>query len=309
MTLGCRYCLRPARAVSPPHGACVRKLFGTRTEPAIAIDLAKFHTAALAMVGRTTLSGAQRKLSLGLSADRLTLQVAVSGSRFILKPQSPVFPCLPENEHLTMQIARVLGLDVPACALLPLRDGSLAFVVKRFDRPSSAPADKLRVEDMCQLASKPPKHRYDGSAELCVRLIRRYASEPTVDLLRAFRQVLLCWCVGNGDLHLKNLSLLTTADGVHRLSPVYDLLNTRLVLGDDPLALPVGGKRDKLVVADWRAFGAYCGLRDAVVTRELSRWPKHLDAAMALIAASHLPAELRARYAAQLQERIAALII
>ena len=38
-----------------------------------------------------------------------------------------------------------------------------------------------------------------------------------------------CWWTGNGDMHLKNFSLLTGPDGTVRLSPAYDLFCTRLV--------------------------------------------------------------------------------
>lgn len=309
MSAGCRYCLGSTTQDGAPHAACVRRVFGTSAQPRIDLHLAKFHTAALAMVGHTTLSGAQRKLSVGLSADRMTLQVAVSGGRYILKPQSTVFPHLPENEHLSMLMAKKMGIDVPPLALVALADGSLAYVVKRFDRLKTAGQDqrKLRVEDFCQLADKPPKHRYDGSSELCARLIRRYATEPIVDSLRLFRQLLLCWCIGNGDLHLKNLSLLTDVQGVHRLSPAYDLVSTRLVLPGDRLALPLGGKQDRLVLADWRAFGAYSGLRPAVIARELARWPKQLGELLALVARSYLPPDLQASYAAGLSARVASL--
>ncbi len=46
-----------------------------------------------------------------------------------------------------------------------------------------------------------------------------------------------CWRVGNGDLHLKNLALVTDHRGFTRLSPCYDLLSTCLVIPDDALAL------------------------------------------------------------------------
>jgi serine/threonine-protein kinase HipA len=39
--------------------------------------------------------------------------------------------------------------------------------------------------------------------------------------------------MSNGDLHLKNLSLLTDRDGNRRLAPAYDLISTKLVLPND----------------------------------------------------------------------------
>ena len=69
------------------------------------------------------------------------------------------------------------------------------------------------MEDFCQLAELPPGAKYDASAEQCGRLVKRYASEPLVELLRLYRQLLFAWWVGNGDLHLKNLALLHGDDG------------------------------------------------------------------------------------------------
>lgn len=50
------------------------------------------------MVGHTSISGIQRKISVGLSRDRSTLQVAIEGGRYVLKPQAQTYPHLPEND-------------------------------------------------------------------------------------------------------------------------------------------------------------------------------------------------------------------
>ena len=102
----CLSCLRPLAAGDGYHDRCVRALFDARRPPAIVdVDLAKLHTLALAMVGRQSLSGVQRKVSVGLTADKQTLHVALGGSQYILKPQSATYPELPQNELLTMRVA------------------------------------------------------------------------------------------------------------------------------------------------------------------------------------------------------------
>jgi len=95
---------------------------------------------------------------------------------------------------------------VPPSALVELSDGTLALVVRRFDRIHDG--GKLAMEDFCQLAELPPSGKYDGSAERRGKLVARFASEPLLDLLRLYRQFVFTWWVGNGDLHLKNLALL-----------------------------------------------------------------------------------------------------
>jgi serine/threonine-protein kinase HipA len=233
------------------------------------------------------------------------LLVALGPGRFILKPQAQTFPELPQNELVTMRVAALAGVDVPPCGLLPLSDGSMAYLVKRFDRIDGG--GKLRQEDFCQLAGLRAKQKYDGSAELCARLVRRFASEPGIELLKLFRRVVVCWWTGNGDAHLKNFSLLVGTDGLARLSPAYDLLCTRLVIADDQLALPVGGRRDGLARRDFEVYGASCGLPPRAVARELGRVVAAVPAALALVASSPLSPAARAAYAELLASRAASL--
>lgn len=301
MTPRCLVCLGDVRGGGEHHARCARALFGSGRVPAIDLELARLHTVAQAMVGHTSLSGIQRKVSVGLTADRATLRVATSGGHFILKPQAQVFPSLPENEHVTMRIAGVAGLAVPPNGLVRLKDGSLAYLVRRFDR--TAEGRKLLQEDFCQLAGLAPKQKYEGSAELCARLVRRHASEPLVAALALFRQAAFAWWTGNGDMHLKNLSLLRGTDGLYRLSPAYDLLCTDLVVEDDQLALPVAGNRRAVTPRQWVAFAAACGLTPKATARALGQLHGALEPALELVSRSFLPPEMKARYARLLQAR------
>jgi serine/threonine-protein kinase HipA len=104
------------------------------------------------------------------------------------------------------------------------------------------------------------------------------------------------WFIGNGDMHRKNLSLLTTADGKHVLSPAYDLLCTRLVLPNDQLALSVDGRKDRLTVGTWMNFASYCGIPERAAQRVLSEILAVTDAAKQLVSRSYLSAELKAEY-------------
>lgn len=297
----CLACLEPVGA-SRYHARCLTALFGAPALPAIDLDLAKLHTAALAMVGRTSLSGVQRKISLGLTGDRKpTLQVEVAHARFILKPQAGTFPSLPENEHTTMRIASAFGIEVPACALIELNDGSLAYIVRRFDRTDAGA--KLRQEDFCQLAQLSPKDKYESSAERCVKLVKRHATEPGIEVLKLYRLLLFSWWVGNGDMHLKNFSLLTGPDGIHRLAPAYDLLCTRLIIPEDSLALTVGGKKDGLTRRTWSELAAYAGVPPRAAEAEMARLAATLDEALGIVERSLLPKEMAKSLAALLRKR------
>lgn len=287
MSRVCRICLENVNGEADYHARCLRSLFGSAKPPHLDIELGKLHTAALAMVGHTSLSGVQKKISVGLSADRETLRVEAEGDGYILKPQTETYPFLPENEHVATQLARLVGIDVAPSGLVSLAEGSLAFVARRFDRLPDG--QKLRQEDFCQLAEQSPKEKYDGSAELCVRLLRKYATEPLVEILKLYRLMLFIWWSGNGDMHLKNFSLLTGEDGLIRLTPAYDLVSTRLVIPDDQLALPVVGKKDRLDRGDWLEFATYCSLPQRSATRVLDALIATVDRATGVIARSFLP--------------------
>lgn len=301
----CRVCLEGVRSDSDYHDRCLRALFGTAKAPRLDVESSKLHTAALAMVGHTSLSGVQKKISVSLTADRETLQVAAEGGRYILKPQTETYPGLPENEHVTTRLAQLADIEVAPFGLVSLKDDSLAYVVRRFDRLPDG--RKLRQEDFCQLAELSPKEKYNGSAELCARLLRRYASEPLIEVLKLFRLLVFGWWSGNGDMHLKNLSLLTDERGVMRLTPAYDLVCTRLVIADDPLALPIAGKKDNLDVDDWLKFARYCQLPEKTVLRLLKTQASLLDSAIKIIDRSFLPADQQAAFKALIAARSARL--
>ena len=302
--MNCRVCLGDAGDLAY-HARCARELFGTEHVPGVDVALGKLHLLALAMVGHMSLPGAQRKIAIGLSEDRAALQLAAAGGRFLLKPQASTYPHLPENEHVTMRLARVFDIDVPPCGLVELLDGSLAYLVRRFDRPEAG--GKLAQEDFCQLAGKPPHSKYDGSGELCARLVRKYATEPTIELLRLFRRLVFVWWTGNGDMHLKNFALLNGADGIVRLSPAYDLLCTRLAIPDDQLALPVCGKRDNLKRRTWLDFAAHIHLPQRAAERVIADVARALPPAIELVGRSFLPADEQATYVELLRERAATI--
>jgi serine/threonine-protein kinase HipA len=297
----CSICLEPMDSEGEYHDRCIRRLFRTKHVPKVEVQLAKLHSLGLAMAGRTTISGAQRKISVGLSSDRMTLQLALQGGLFILKPASESFPALPNNELLSMRIAEAAGVEVPPCGLVRLADGSAGYVIARFDRTRTG--RKVRQEDFCQLADKPPKEKYSGSAELCVRLLRRYATEPPIEILRWFRLLLVGWWTGNGDMHLKNFSLTATEDGTFRLSPAYDLVCTQLYIDDDPLALPVGGKRSNVSARKWLELATYCGLPAKAARRVFTEIASAESRATALVTRSGLPEDMQQLYVSLLGRR------
>ena len=114
------------------------------------------------------------------------------------------------------------------------------------------------------------RDKYQGSGELCVRILRKYASEPLIEIRKLFKVLLFSWWVSNGDQHLKNFSLLRTTEGRWRLAPAYDLVCTRLPIPSDrDLALPICGKKSNLNRQVWLDFAGYSQIPERAAVRLL----------------------------------------
>jgi serine/threonine-protein kinase HipA len=291
----CRICLKPTTKDNDYHAECLELLFGTHTIPVLDIELSKMPGLAAEMAGKMSISGVQEKVSLGLSDDKSRLEVAPTGGRYILKPEPSRFAFVPQNEHLTMRLAELVGIEVPPFGLVELKDKAIAYVIKRFDRLDDG--TKLQVEDFCQLDEKRSRDKYQGSGELCIRILQKYASEPLIEIRKLFKMLLFSWWVSNGDQHLKNFSLVRTAEGRWRLAPAYDLVCTRLPIPSDrDLALPICGKRDNLNRRLWLEFAEYSQIPERAAARLLREQIDALEATLRFIEASFLPDDLKSRY-------------
>lgn len=300
----CLVCFRPTDE-GDYHGRCCRALFDDRRPLLLDFgldDLPKEGLRLLAVKG--PVPGVQAKLSLGRDAEnprRLTIQ-AFRG-RFILKPPSPDYPFLPENEAFCMELAGALGLNVAPHGLIRMADGALAYLSRRFDRPPEQ--SRLHQEDFCQLAERPAADKYKGSLEAASKALR-FSRRRGLDATRFLELNLFSWLSGNADMHLKNFALLETAPGEWGLSPAYDLVSTALVLPEDPeeTALAVNGKKARLTRNDWRAFSQRLEIPGKVFDNLWSRFAKASAAVEAAAAASPLPEAQRSAFLARWSRRI-----
>lgn len=160
-------------------------------------------------------------------------------------------PTLVWNEDLSLRLAReLLGAGAIAAARIGALEGieGQALLVERFDRVG---AERLRLEDFAQILNRPrgPNNdgKYKGSYEEVGAALVAHSARPRIDLDRYFRLVLFNILIGNADAHLKNFSLLESADGL-RLSPAYDLVNSSVYTGqfDADTALEIGGRKRPL---------------------------------------------------------------
>lgn len=175
---------------------------------------------------RISISGVQEKYSLRLEKNNLIL--TDTGGAHILKPAPSErldrVTDLPANEHVSMQIARqVFGVRTADCGMIFFDDGSPAYLTRRFDYKTDG-SGKYQLEDFATLMGKTPERegenfKYNASYLDIANLIRLYAAAAPVVLLDFFRLLVVNYFIANGDAHLKNFSLMETAQGDFVLSP------------------------------------------------------------------------------------------
>ena len=200
---------------------------------------------AAARAVKMSIQGVQPKLSARLKIKEERFEVVDRSGEYILKPQNSYYPELPENEDLTMKLAKIIGIEIPIHGMVYSIDGRFTYFIKRFDRYGKN--KKLSVEDFAQLAGKTRDTKYDFSMEKVVMLIDQYCTFPVLEKIKLFKLTLFNFLVGNEDMHLKNYSIISRNEKVE-LSPAYDLLNTTIVSKNvtEEIALPVSGKKSRL---------------------------------------------------------------
>ena len=211
---------------------------------------------------RISISGVQEKLSLLLDKNLLRLTKKGEQGTYILKPiprDLKNVDQVPANEHLTMQIAKqVYGLNTAENALIFFKNGSPAYITKRFDVKKDG--GKLGKEDFATLAGKTKDNaganfKYEYSYEEIGLLIQKFVPAWRVEIEKYFSLVVFNFLFSNGDAHLKNFSLLESSRGDYLLSPAYDLVNTRLHVDDSYFALDKGLFADNFKSEEYKKSG------------------------------------------------------
>lgn len=267
--MNCLCCGKPLRIPDETgwHKACIKHFFGTTKLPEIEIDDKTLNLLATETTNKGfTVPGVQKKLSLHLVSDsrkpRLTLVNYPTG--YILKPQVAEFEALPESEQLIMTMADMAGISTVPHALIK-GDAGLAYITKRVDRNlTDDKIEMLAMEDFCQLDLRLTEDKYRGSYERCAKIIKQYSSRGGIDMAEFYIRLVFCFIVGNSDMHLKNFSLIETAEGSgeYVLSPAYDLLpvNANMPADKEQFALAMNGKKMNIRKGDFLKFADTCGI-------------------------------------------------
>ncbi|AJA10906.1 HipA N-terminal domain-containing protein [Sphingopyxis fribergensis] len=242
---------------------------------------------------RFSLAGVQMKLSVMKNTGKgggLTLPFGDGEGQYIAKFPSTAFPGVSENEFANLALAEAIGMDVPERELLSrdqfegipgefetLAEG-LVLLVRRFDR--TANGQRVHIEDFAQIFGLYPARKYDGAAFHDIASVLNVAISPFA-ALEFVRRLTLSVVMGNGDMHLKNWSLIYPGAGdTPALAPIYDTLSTVPYIPSDGLALSLGGERSfkALGPARWKAFANRARLPEPAVLKAVAETVQRIDA-------------------------------
>ena len=215
---------------------------------------------------RLSLAGAQDKLPVVVSGERIGLPLFGSPSTHILKPAIEGIEGSVFNEGFCMALARAMGLDAAPTEIRRVH-GQPYLLVQRYDRlpVAQTPAtsiQRLHQEDFCQALGMPPELKYqnEGGPDLAqaFALVRSATRPNAPHILKLLGFVLFNTLVGNHDAHAKNFSLLYTPRGAV-LAQLYDALSTAVYPElTDKMAMKIGSKYRfaEVHARHWEQFAA-----------------------------------------------------
>jgi serine/threonine-protein kinase HipA len=256
---------------------------------------------------RISISGVQEKFSIIQLKNKIRLTKKGEQGTHILKPIPRVSKNadqMPANEHITMQIAQqAFGIETAENALIFFGNGDPAYITKRFD--VVAGGLKLAQEDFASLAGMSPQthgtdYKYLGSYWDIFELMRKNLPSYKVESLKLFKLLIFNYLFSNGDAHLKNFSIIETPQGDFKLSPAYDLLNSRIHIEDKDFALDKGLIPARMgqgnVAKQFRLLADYAGIPEKQINNIMALMVSKSNEVKKLIDASFLKDRIKRSY-------------
>ncbi|HFB64131.1 MAG TPA: type II toxin-antitoxin system HipA family toxin [Aeromonadales bacterium] len=299
--MNCQICLK--KSDNPYHAACLKQFFAINgVDPVIPMTSTEFYERAPAHVTGFSISGAQVKMQIKVVDKQIV--ICASGGDYILKPSPQAFPQAAENEHLCMQMASAFKFDIPPVALLRFTDEIPVFAIKRFDRSYTAgehKQTKIHQEDLMQamgLAKATSHSKYEYSYQQVLLDLIKIAKGLHLSA-EFFKRLVFAYLIGNDDLHLKNISLLYTTEGI-RLTPLYDYLSTSLydatgsvmalsMLPDNKETMAFNQMGNGYYsFADFLELGTSVGLSEKFITKSIRAMTGKIDKIETLVKHSYL---------------------
>ncbi len=263
--------------------------------------------------GQFSLAGAQPKIALRREGHRWGLPSGREPTTHILKPYAGGLPQQALNEHLSLALAREVGLAAARSEILRVGDHAVV-AVERYDRTGATPIRRVHQEDMCQALGLPPGKKYqsEGGPGIVriVNLIGRtqgpYVSRDDID--RFLQAQAFAWAIAATDAHAKNYGILMSGNRM-TLAPLYDLHSAAPYLTGERrslnpgelsvhtagLAMSVGGERvfSRVTGKEWRQLASWLTLDAAYVSELVFDLVQQIPGAVAVVAARETGARER----------------
>jgi serine/threonine-protein kinase HipA len=202
-----------------------------------------------------------------------------------MKPNtlSAHYPNSAVNEWFCARLAQELRLPVPPVELRYVP--SSIYIIKRFDRRlREGNVERLHTLDAVQLLSLSAGAKYAKSGVEALVDIVDLCRAKAATRIALFRWSVFNLLIGNGDAHLKNLSLFAGPDG-YELAPHYDLVSTAAwsspeltgsgepVWPDVPLTFGIGKARtfSEITPHEISSFAESLNIPPTFVNRTLSQ--------------------------------------
>lgn len=226
---------------------------------------------------RFSLAGVQLKFSaIKEASGGLTIPATGAGGSWVVKFPSREYEGVPENEFSMMQIASMMGMNVPRIDLVEIdaiknvpdgidKIGSNAFVIERFDRLSDG--SSVQIEDFAQIFGVYAENKYKRAS--LANLARVIATEGSdEDVAEFVRRVTYSMVTGNGDMHLKNWSLIYPDRRHVALAPAYDFVSTIPYIPGDKSGLSISRSKafEDFSVDELHHFATKASIPQTLVT-------------------------------------------
>ena len=177
--------------------------------------------------------------------------------------------------------------------------------------------EKITVEDFASLSGRTPHthgtdFKYGGNYLELFEVLKKYVPAYQVEAIKLFKLLLFNYLISNGDAHYKNFSLIETSLGDFKLSPAYDLLNSRIHIQDRDFALEDGllplAKSKGKVVEQFFKLAELAGIAEKQSQKVFKSMTGNQEKVKELIELSYLDDKAKRNYTQGYQTRLKKLL-
>jgi serine/threonine-protein kinase HipA len=202
-------------------------------------------SAELVTESHLSLTGASGKVGLYYDEDTDTwyLPRGTAPSTHIVKQSHVRLDGIVTNEQLSLLTAAKCGIEIARSFIINTgtgEDREVLFATERYDRSFSSGGRRidglrcplrLHQEDFAQAMGISAAEKYEKEPRGYLRgmfsVLRHRSADPIADQLKLWDILVFNWLIGNTDSHIKNFSLLYSANQkTVRLAPAYDIVST-----------------------------------------------------------------------------------